>query len=73
MDDANRGEADARLTVAEVRAHRPLTDAERDLVRNRIARDLENRAALRGLPLTNGDSPDPPFQPGAAQGVHDGA
>lgn len=73
MNDAKRGEADARLALAEARAHRPLTDAERELVRDRIARDLENRAALRDLPLTNGDPPDPPFQPGGAQGVHDGA
>ncbi|MFT4037370.1 MAG: hypothetical protein QM692_04255 [Thermomicrobiales bacterium] len=68
MGNLNNAEAAARLALAEARAHRPLTEAERELVQQRIARDLAHRAELRSVPLANGDPPDPPFQPAGPRG-----
>ncbi|MDQ2652969.1 MAG: hypothetical protein M3Z20_07980 [Chloroflexota bacterium] len=56
-------EIEARVSMVAARAHRPLTSAEVALVRERIKRDLENREAMRALPLANSDAPDSGFNP----------
>jgi len=63
VDSRNDAEIDARLNMVAARAHRPLTGEEIALVRERIVRDLENRAEMRTLPLVNSDAPDTGFNP----------
>lgn len=63
MEKNRDAEIEARLNMVAARAHRSLTNEELTLVRTRIERDLEHREEMRALPLVNGDSPDPGFNP----------
>ena len=67
MTSSQEPEIEARLNMTIVRAHRPLTEDELNLVRARIERDLQQREEMRSLPLANGDSPGVGYNPRIAQ------
>lgn len=48
----------ARLGLIETRIAQPLTEEQRDEVRNRISRSIALGVALRTYPLTNADEPE---------------
>jgi len=53
----------ARFATIEQRIEQPLTEAQADEVRSRIARSIALGVALRGYPLTNADEPEIAFDP----------
>jgi len=55
--DEISAEIDARLRLIVARAARPLDEIELDLIREKIAKSLEQRALLRAVPLANHDEP----------------
>ena len=66
MDDdtvADSRDVDARLAVVLARFGDRLDDAGRATVRARIVAQLAEAAALRAVPLQNGDEPDFVFAP----------
>ncbi len=53
----------ARFVSIEQRIERPLTEAQAEQVRNRIARSIALGVALRRYPLTNADEPEIALDP----------
>jgi hypothetical protein len=53
----------AQLALVESRIARPLTDEQRDEVRDRIGRSIALGATMRAYPLTNADAPEIGFIP----------
>ena len=53
----------ARFAMIEQRIEHPLTEAQADQVRNRIARSIALGVALRSYPLTNADEPEIALDP----------
>ena len=57
------GDVQARLAMIAERIDVPLTDAQAEQVRNRIARSITLGVALRSYPLTNADEPEIALDP----------
>jgi hypothetical protein len=53
---------DARLRMVEAHFGVRLSDAERDLVRQRIGALMDSREQIERFDLSNGDEPSPIFQ-----------
>lgn len=68
MQHRSEGEAipadvQARFATIAARIEQPLSDAQAEEVRHRIARSIALGAALRGYPLTNADEPEIALDP----------
>ena len=53
----------ARFAMIEQRIERPLSEAQAEQVRNRIARSIALGVTLRNYPLTNADEPEIALDP----------
>ena len=61
--DSVPADVEARLAMIEQRIAHPLTEAQVDQVRNRIARSIALGVTLRRYPLTNADEPEIALDP----------
>ena len=57
------GDVQARFAMIAERIDVPLSDAQAEQVRNRIARSIALGVALRSCPLTNADEPEIALDP----------